>query len=109
MRCALRVVRYTYIHFVRCTENADGRGGWRIEVNISDDAITVTHIRLEQSWSSDAGEHWQFEWKSKLEFNRDASELLAVRVMIQSVQLQGANEEIQQIVLDALSPIISMQ
>jgi hypothetical protein len=53
----------------------DVRGSWRIDVHVSSEHVTVTHLKRERSFEDDSAEYFEFDWSLKLVFSSDVSRL----------------------------------
>ena len=53
----------------------DVRGSWHITVLVKPDSVDVIHSKLEQSYSSDPAESFQFGWTLRLSFNAEVDSM----------------------------------
>ena len=62
----------------------DQRGAWRVAVALSDESITVTHLKGEVAMSPAAEATFQFDWSLALRLDREAARLLDAQVAVLS-------------------------
>ena len=67
-------------------KDSGGDDGWRVEIKIADECITVTHLRKDQCLGAPtAVDYWDIQWKLEVKFEIDLSAIISSELRITDI------------------------